>query len=322
MINLPKNLTIFFDKNGISMSEANHIANMIKEINKKVEARILQTGAAKEVVTYDGKDITLVDPTSENLLDLCQKPGQFYSLSAWLRESIDAKDKLLELCKKSMVSAFMTETEKEPEFTRQRPVRQDYPDKKVYTEIDVLGDFTVAERAEYYLLEAQAAHIGKRIHNNNHEAVVVNIRKELQNFKTTRVQPFQRGTGPQDYIVTRTPVYDFSEIDKTFFELQALHRDVEKRLNSFKARLKNEVVKKNAEATREYAAACQVINIQHTNELQDFNREYEIYTGKVQNFNENLEARRLDQINEIAGWKIVIPHMFQEIFDYVKNYKG
>ena len=321
MLFLPKRLVAYFGENGLSMSEANHQANMTKEIAEAIGRKIDGIRSVSETMSHDnGKEVpldknTAIDPTE--LLNIAQEEGKLYALSAWLREGVKAKQVLLDLIRKASNGSFMSDTETFPAIDAEQPIFIQ-PVKPAYvTEDDIFGTFTVKERAEYLTLEATAAHLGKKIHAGG---IISKIRKETQEFVPVRFSALNSGTGPKDYPVQRTLLYDPTEFDKVFFALQAKHREAEQKLNGYKARIQNEITLQNAEIEKDYSVVYNEARLIFDKEAQEYNSKHQSVQKEQQVFLGVLEARRLEKVKEVSGWKIVIPHELEDTLEFVKNF--
>jgi len=87
------------------MSEANHTAELVKEICRMTAADLDQISDAKETVIFEGKEIVLQDPKLVDF-DSTKQLGDLFGLSVWLREAIRAKDAGLEFFKNTEESTF------------------------------------------------------------------------------------------------------------------------------------------------------------------------------------------------------------------------
>jgi hypothetical protein len=310
-----KHNLVFFAKEGISSSHANHISNLLKEQNTIISKRLSGARAFNYNVVLDGKPHWVTTSTQVEVDDWT-KEGRYFALSAWLKEAIKAKTTLLEFYRTCDASEFLTDEEKIPEFTETAPVFNKPLGVKAWTETDAVGELSIAERAEYYALEAQASHIGKYIHtggvmsnikNDLAGGPVVGFHKILQNGQQTEIPMFAKSNFDQD------------RINKEYFDLQAKHREYESKLNSYKARIQNRVTEKNAELQREFTLA----SVKASNEFDTISREYNMrfqkYQNELESLNSVLQTRRLEKIREVSAYKIVIPNALADIYQEIDN---
>lgn len=294
-----KHLEIYFSKNGISSSQANHVANLIKEKNKVVEAELNNTASYREVLTKDGEKFTLKNPIPVDLLNLSQKEGELYALSSWFREAIKARDTLLTYYKQCPGTEF-GELPKTPVLQIPEKVNISTPAKA--TEADILATFSIKELAEYWTLEAKAAHIGKRIHKGG---VVANIREQILANKDS-VTSFTVMDG-KHYPVTLSKVYDLTEVTEAFDKLQDIHRQYESKLNFYKAKIQNGITELDAKRQSEFKAAQEAENNKYNSELLEYQGVMRQYQEAVAVQNAANEAARANKLREVSAWKIAIP---------------
>ncbi len=301
-----KHLEIYFSKNGISSSQANHVANLIKEKNKVVESELNNTAAYTETLFKDGEYFILKNPIRVNLLLLSQKEGEFYALSSWLREAIKARDALLTYyrqCPGTEFGALPQALELKP------PVKLTFTQPVKATEADILANFSIKELAEYWSLEAKAAHIGKRIHKGG---VVSNIREEILANKDS-VTTFTVMDG-KHYPIQFSKVYDFNNITETFDKLQKLHREFESKLNFYKAKIQNGMSELDAKRQGEFKSVQESANLKYNTEIIDYNNAVRNYNESVAVQNAANEEARANKLREVSAWKIAIPDELLPIY--------
>jgi hypothetical protein len=304
---------VFFDKDGISSSHANHVCNLLKEQNTLISKRLANVKAFNYHVIINGLDHKVSSSPSVVKGDW-EKEGRYYALSSWLKESIKAKNNLLEFYRTCDASEFLEGEETIPEFNEVAPARILPPRILAWTENDAIGELSVAERAEYYSLEAYAAHIGKYIHTGG---VFSNVKNDLAGGPVIGFHKIVQNGQPTDIPMYSDANFNESEVNKEYFELQAKHREYESKLNSYKARLQNQVTEKNAEFQKQYTLE----SVKSSNEIDSLTREYNARYQKFQNeletLNSVLQTRRLEKIREVSAYKIVIPHSLSDIYQEI-----
>jgi hypothetical protein len=311
---------IFFAYEGLSQSEANHQANMVKQIAASVSARLNQIGAVKEVIEFEGKSHRMdssVSMDKESLIQLAQEEGKMYALSAWLREAVKTKQELIEMARKVANSSYMLPDEKFPALEEQPPIFIEPVKTPAVTEQDIFGEMNIKERADYYTQEALAAHLGKKLHEGGLFDIV---RKGLQNFIPIRFHELSNGQGRKAYPVTREKLFTDVTFDEVFFTLQREHRAAEQALNAYKARIQNEVTLRNAQIEKDYSDAYNKARVAYQKELADYNERMQNTQKQQESFIATLEARRLEKVKDISAWKIVVPNDLQATLEFVKNY--
>jgi hypothetical protein len=304
-------LTFLSPTEGVSMSAANFAAERIKETVNVISKRIESTASAAETLNYGGKDIELNRPAKINFEDDILLMGKLYGLSAWLREAIKAKKIGLETFANATSSkVFYQEPFEEiiiPNIT--------YPCFVPFTMDDAIGEMSVVDRANYYALEAMAAHIGKYIHGSGKLA---NVRNSLLNFQITRFETKMTSGGETDFPVSRLKVYTVEEINAVFNTLMNKHREVEEKLNWYKAKLENRVSVATAELERQ-----RVLDIrQEEDRFNTANDEYKSALNRIKLKNQAWLSQASAILSEskkhFASFKIVIPHSLSETYEIVK----
>ena len=150
---VPNKHKVFFDKHGLSITEANHKANLLSELATAIEAEFKSTGAYKEELIFDGGDIIQLNTFKKiELENQATKEGDLYALSAWLREAVKAKTQILDDIKSMSYISFLEDNEEYPDFKELKPVQKRVELPIYITEDDVIGKFTIAERAKYLAL--------------------------------------------------------------------------------------------------------------------------------------------------------------------------
>jgi len=314
-----ENTKFFTTETGLSMSEANHIANLAKEIAEVTNTEIVSSGAVKETVSWLGKDIVIKDPKKIDLNALAIKEGELYAVSAWLRSAINTKEKNLEFLKGAISDYFKLDTDEVLEFKERAPEQKLISPLEHFTEADVLHSWTIAEIADYYAVEASAAHLGKKIHKAGFLSI---LRKDVLNFTPFRTQSFKDKGLDTDQPVVRTLVYSPEEINKIFFDLQDKHRSFEQKLNWYKARIKNELAVLNTNERVRYTKDAQIANEEYQMAKSAYDLKRQAYLTKSNLYQNELEKRRIAEVTRVSALKIVVPIELEKTIDYIKSFRG
>lgn len=298
---------VFFDKKGLSMSEANTIAGKAGDIADSVSRLLNQTGSFIKTIELDGKKVTLVAPKKiENLVEICQKDGELYGLKAYLMEAIKAKNALLDYLKTVDVKDL---TEKAEKFNVYDSEEDKYPEHRTVNDNTVLQKWSLEDRAEYYLLEAKVAHLGKKVHPNG-----VLDRLAQESFEGVRYEREELNSGQggtKTHIAEVVSVYTPAEAQTAFYTLHDERREFEKKLNFYKARLQNELNAQQIEAEEDFQK-----QLNDYTELQTKKREAD------EQLRSTLQSRRLKLVKEASDLKILLPKTLKEIYDFVVNFNG
>lgn len=298
---------VFFSDTGLSMSEANSVAGKAGDIADSVARLLNQTGSFIKTTDLDGKKVTLVAPKKlDNLVEVCQKDGQLYGLKAYLMEAIKAKNSFIDYLKTAELKDFIEGDEKFHDYDKKE---DEYPVRRTVNENTVLQKWNLEERAEYYLLEAQVAHLGKKIHPNGILDKIAQESFEGIRYEREELNSGQGGT--KTHIAEVVSVYTPSEAQTTFYTLHDLRREHEKKLNWYKARLQNELNTQSIEAEKEFQA-----RLNEYTELQKKKREEDEVLKST------LQSRRLALVKEASDLKILLPNTLKEIYDFVVGFNG
>ncbi len=298
---------VFFDKKGLSMSEANTVAGKAGDIADSVSRLLNQTGSFIKTTELDGKTVILVAPKKiENLVEICKKDGELYGLKAYLMEAIKAKSALINHLKIADVKEFAEKAEK---FHAYDSPEDESPERKTVNENTVLQKWSLEDRAEYYLLEAQVAHLGKKVHPNGVLDKLAQESFEGVRYEREELNSGQGGT--KTHIAEVVSVYTPAEAQEAFYALHDARRELEKKLNFLKARLQNELNAQQIEAEKDFQE-----RLNDYNELQKKKRETD------ENLRSTLQSRRLKLVREASDLKILLPKTLKEIYDFVVDFNG
>lgn len=292
---MDKNLIFFGDK-GLTSTSANHIANMAKEEYQKHEATI------QSIRLYDttaeligsGSEITIYHETPKYIFDnvplLIQRISDLNSLIAWLREAISAKTTLGNIIKNTTLS----------EYCNRKGIA--YPKKRddikfPITEDEYYGSLNVAQRNEYYSLEATAATIGKYIHP---DGVISDIRNNFN--ENIVINPSSIAGSGRDMVITRnTSSTTLDDIDKVFFGLQRSQREAQAKLNSYKFDCEKAV----AEDYLRYTQEIKEDTLRYNQEMDMITQEWHEWVKR--------------ETTLISDYKIIIPKNLTDIFNEVNS---
>ena len=290
-------MSVFLTKSGgITSTSANTLANWAKNeafaatvelasltfINTRVE---LINGENAKTVGIGSKDPARVG-------QLIEKIAKLNSFSAWMREGIKAKEKLLEDLKDLDVEDYAELKGIEV------PEAPDYPEKVVTQ--DVLDEMDVKKRNNYLRLEAFAAAYGKYVHSTSESTgAVARARNELVE-KIARPSKIE-GSGRDSVIYSYTPSAPQADVEAMFDALQETQRSYEQQLNAIKYSIDSEVNKRNAEALEEYHRA-----------LAAYNEEMKALRAALQEY----QIRERERIGRL---KIVVPDDLKDTYEYLNS---
>lgn len=308
---------IFFGDKGLSITEANHKANLLKELAKGISAQFELTAGYHGIIQFDGNKIDADNFTDMDLEGQAKLEGDIYSLTAWLREAIKAKNELLQSIKIMPGALLLIDDEKTPDnWTEIRPQLKQVPMYTPFTLEDALGGLSIPERTDYITIEAKAAHLGKKIHPGG---VIHEIRTALQQKRISTFTNMPNGQGMKAYVVQWEALYDLGVIDTLFFRLQSEYRSYEEKLNYLKAQLQNTTTNTNAELQQKYTNAVEAMQVEYKAKSEEWSKGYNKSIMEITKFNSQMEERRLQLTRHIAALKVVIPNALQSLVDKLNS---
>lgn len=235
-------------KDGLTMTSANHLANIAKEMYEALEAeleslrlynrdyRLAVNGNTYRVENESGKDE--LEALSEKLKEI----GELKSLIAFLREGIKAKQQM------GSDSAFDEHVER-----LIAEGRDDLARPKAKESVDEGSEFeklTAEQKARYFALEAKCATIGAFIHPDGVFAVARKTYFEHMKNPTT-----VEGKGQEAEINVYSTGFTAEDVDGAFFALQKEYRTLQAEFNRMKSEISGRVAeRKKADANETLAA--------------------------------------------------------------------
>ena len=295
----------FFGENGITSTSANHVANLAKEAVRNVHEKLASTRfytetvglltGGNEAVVRKGWSVDAV----ENLPDLVNQITQANSLIAYLREAIKEKERRMKAVNDYEDVIARTANAVDRQALRERkPVKAAYP-----TEEQVKMTWSIGEQEKYLSLEAEAAALGKFIHEDGHMSQArIDLMNKLNNPSKIDLN------GSETVVHNYTPTVDIVTVDKVFNQLQVRYRTVQAELNGMKKRIQDYIDNEKLRIDNEYASAIRAYDLKDhelANELDHIYNQEEIHKREL--------------LKEVQALKIVIPNRLRGIFDMLNN---
>ena len=274
-------------KDGLTVTSANHVANIAKEMYEAAESRLktLKLYSRDYMLAVNGKTYRVENESDkaelQTLSDVLKEIGELKSLIAFLREGIKAKeamdrDEAFELYIDGLVKEGRTDLVKPT-------VRKDTSFEEAFKEL------TPEQKARYYSLEAKCATIGTFIHPDGVFAIA------RDTFFEHRQNPIKVvGSGQEAEVNTYTSDFSAEDVDSVFFALQREYRSLQAELNKLKAEVDAKVVAANKVNTDETMTAMMI-------------------------WTEARKAERLKYDETVKALKIVIPQNLKSVYEKVKE---
>lgn len=280
----------FFSDKGITSSSANHLANIAKETAEQIKSELNNINFLKTTVSLLGsKDPQLIkdgisNEDLETIQDKLQVVIEANAFIAWVREAIKAKDDEITAVKSMSVESYYSDVLQLGVMDNELM----YP--KEIKDSDILANWNIKERNEYFSLEAEAAVIGKFIHP---EGSYAKARKKLLNNNEKVVEK------SDSYVLVyeSIPTVDVNKEEEVFFKLQKKHREVNAQLNKLKSRITNEKLALQVEENNKV--------VEHNSKIRDVRQKY----------TDLLNEYRTKETDRIAKLKIVIPNELINIYN-------
>lgn len=314
---------IYFSAKGESMSDAQNMKGKCSQVAEDVRSHFASIGPVKEVVHFDNKEINLTTPVTMEpgtMSKIVGKDAEANALNGWYARAIESKNNLMNNISNANWTMFLTEKESFTPEKYEVKFDIDQPTPVQYSEEDILGEWTSNEIADFLIKEQYCATVGKLIHKKGKLHNIYNTPLT----ETSRFEELNSGSGGMKaYPVTITPVYKDDElkaIKKVYLTKHDEHRESEKKVNWYKAKIKNEMTEKNAKAQRVYADEMGAYSVKQA----EYNQAKKTVMDKVRNANEKLrakcESRRQLLTKDASGLKIFIPENLRETKKFVQNY--
>lgn len=277
----------FLGKDGLTITSANHLANIAKEMFEAAENKLesIKLYSRDFRLAVNGQTFRVENESERSelseLSEGLKEVGELKSLIAYLREGIKAKDRI------STDMAFDKHIEELIKEGREDLKKPEAMEEATFEE--EFGKLTAEQKAKYYALEAKCATIGEFIHP---DGVFAKARKAFfENRKNpTRVS----GKGQEAEISTFTSSFTAEEVDNEFFTLQREYRNIQAELNRMKADVDTRVASANGCAANSNFASTQ------------------IWT-KARN------VERVKYNEQVKALKIVIPQNLRDVYERVNR---
>jgi hypothetical protein len=275
----------------ITKSEANHLKNLCKELADKYSNNmqslkvynntmtLLSSGTSYQTVVGDAIDFNDLRCHIFSICDL-------FSFSAYLGEEIKRLEKVEQEIKTYGLVQYVEDN---------NIIIPESPEYIEYTEEQAIKDMNDADRAQYYGLEAQVAHIGKALHTG----VLYNIKQQIKSIKSSPCDI--SGTGNDTIVNKRELSIDPEVFTSFYFDMQNKYRELQKNLNYLKASIKNKV------------------NEENTKRLEAYNAIISEHRALNQELYAKLEACKLEKLSALSKQRITIPECYNVVYKHINS---
>lgn len=293
----------FFGEGGLTSTSANHIANLCKEYIRAIKEKLSGIRLYNESISLIGSSNErtvsrgFTEAQVHSIPALLTIMADAHSLIAFLREGIKEKERLM---KEAMV---WTDKDKDEEFYHRSleircPIKAEYP-----TEETIRKEWSVGQQEKYLSLEAEAAVLGKAIHE---DCAFSNARLLLMHKIENPISVAENGVNT--IIHTYTPSVSLEDVNTVYNSLQARHRAVQAELNGMKKIIDDTILERKLAIDNAYSAAMREYDAQN---LQ-WERDKRIYE-------EERDLHRAELMKEVQALKIVVPNRLKDIYEKVQT---
>ncbi len=284
----------FFGTEGLTMTSANHIANLAKEFTKSNERSLNNLSFIETSLTIIGSDVN--QPISSGwpteALSCVEKNlraiSEAHSLIAWLREAIKAYEKYV----KSIEAKTLEEFCEEHNATMPIEPRRKQP----ITKEEYIGTLPIKERNKMLMLQAEAAVYGKYIHPDGHFA---GARTELMEKMANETEV--KGSGRDTLLYHYRPTADAMKVEDLFYRLQKEYRAAQAELNGYLHKIDQAVQQDADEKSKAYNDA-----------MATYHLELSVLT-------KSFESDKLHRLEEARKLRIVIPNDLKGIYSIISE---
>lgn len=228
---------VFFAKEGLTATSANHVANIAKEYAQRIATQAntlrLYTKSARLLGDTQPSIVEAPLDTLDAIPDVIRRVAQCNALIGWLREAINEREKGL----KSVQDYNFKVWADDNNITL--PEQPEAPDP--VPDIDKVGNeiLNVKERNRYIELKTRMAVYGKYIHP---DGILPTALKRVMNCLANPTEI--KGEGRDTVVFSYTVAPGTADrLNKTFFQLQSEYRALQAEFNGIEHRFRIEAEK-------------------------------------------------------------------------------
>jgi hypothetical protein len=293
-------------KTGLSLSQATSVSNLANQRAIEIDRQIESINNYSKSIKYNGEDKNIVAGVRipDNIIDLIKEKSLLHACQAFLMENIKAKESLLNEAKTVKIDVSQIEQPEYPELVSFDQLKQ-----KEVSEDFGWSQLSKSEYNKYLEATAFASHIGQFIHK---KSKLDTLRYELSTIPTIEWMEIKKDEKiPVDIYIHHTS----EELLALHNQLAELHREYEKTVNYYKAKVKNLTTQENARIAKENATLHADIKKENDLKLAEYNVAYTKYQGDIQQLKTEYEIVRQDKIKEISAYRIEVDPRFQSVID-------
>lgn len=284
----------FFGTEGLTLTSANHVANLAKEFTKTNERALNSVSFIETRLTIIGSDTTqpihsgwtneYLDNIDENIRVICDA----HSLIAWLREAIKAHEKHVKSIEALTLEEYCVE---QGINLPEEPARTPSITKEEYVET-----LSIKERNKILMLQAEAAVYGKYIHP---EGPFSGARAELMEKLANETEV--KGNGRDTLLYHYAPTADAMKVESVFYQLQKKYRAVQAELNGYLHKI-DQAVQHDADEKSKV-----------------FHDTMASYRYQLSVLTKDFQSVKMERLEEVRKLRIVIPNDLKGIYAIISE---
>jgi hypothetical protein len=288
---------------GLSMSQAQSISNLCNQRAQEISRSLATVNNASREINVDGTKYLETEgvPMPANVIDLILEKAKLHACQGFLMDALKSKEATLNAIGNTVLIYDVEQPEHHnvDGFEYEHHVNEEWGWEQLSN----------AEYNEYLEKDSLAAHVGQFIHRGGK---LDNLRDELP--KLAGLDWISVKTGE------KTPVkvtkHHTSEQLLTLHEqLAGMHRELEQRVNYFKAKVKNLVTEENARRAASNALRQEGYNKQQSIIDDEWRLAMVAWRDAKQVAVQQFEEQRERDIKEAAALRINVDPRFQEVVD-------
>lgn len=294
-------------KKGLSMSDAQFLSNLCNQKAEDINKIILAVGIANKDVDYKGnmKPLITTPKMPTDIVELLKEKALLHGLQAQLMDAMKRKQAMIDEIQAEEFE-YDIPAPKGPELTK-------YPMIQVVDEQWGFDQLTQDELNEYLAQEALASHIGQYIHKKGH---LTKLREDLA--KSPHTEWFEINKDEKAYVEVKFH-YDAEYYNKLHEELAQLHRDAEKKVNYFKAKIKNIVSDENIKRYDIYRLEYDKVAEENRLLTEAHNADVKKHIDARQIAKNEFEKKQAQKLKDVSALKIVPDPRYQDLINLLNG---
>lgn len=285
------------------MSQAQSISNMCNQRAQEITRSLMAVNNTSRTLKIEKDTYTEQEgvPMPANVIDLILEKAGLHACQGFLMEAIKAKDaKIQEL--------------RERKF-KYEGIKPEYKEAEDFDMLEHVGEswgwqqLTDAEYNEYLEKDSLAAHVGQFIHKGGK---LDTLRDELPRISGLDWITVKTG---EKTPVKVTKHHTSEELLALHEKLAGLHRELEQRVNYYKAKVKNLVTMENAHRSAENARMGDEFSHAQAKLDDEYRLAIQAWKSAAAVALQHFEKERELEIKDVAALRINVDPRFQPIVD-------